>query len=46
MVNTWRRTAVVTGQIEEIDEAFEWLWYTIKNSIKDAWTFADDKETK
>ena len=38
-------TAVVTGQIEEIDEAFEWLWYTIKNSVKNAWTFADDVET-
>ena len=36
-------TAVVTGQIEEIDEAFEWLWYTIKNSVKNAWTFADEE---
>ena len=24
-------TAVVTGQIEEIDEMFEWLWYKIKD---------------
>ncbi|WP_332646688.1 anti-sigma factor [Lysinibacillus sp. 54212] len=23
-------TAVVSGQIEEIDEAFEWLWYEMK----------------
>ena len=23
-------TAVVTGQIEEIDEAFQWMWYKIK----------------
>lgn len=25
-------TAVVTGQIEEIDEAFEWLWYSMKHT--------------
>ncbi len=24
-------TAVVTGEIEEIDEVFEWLWYEIKS---------------
>jgi anti-sigma factor RsiW len=24
-------TSVVTGQIEEIDEAFEWLWFEIKD---------------
>ena len=24
----------VTGQIEEIDQAFEWLWYKIKNTGK------------
>ncbi|MER2108314.1 MAG: zf-HC2 domain-containing protein [Solibacillus sp.] len=24
-------TAVVTGQVEEIDEAFEWLWYKMKS---------------
>ena len=23
-------TAVVTGQIKEVDEAFEWLWYEMK----------------
>lgn len=23
-------TAVVTGQIEEVDQAFEWLWYEMK----------------
>ena len=32
-------TANVTGQIEEVDEAFEWLWYKIKSSAKSAWTF-------
>lgn len=29
-------TSVVTGQVEEIDEAFEWLWYEIKSAFKDA----------
>lgn len=38
-------SAVVSGNIEEIDEAFEWLWYTIKNSVKAAMTF-EEKETK
>ncbi|MFP3918254.1 zf-HC2 domain-containing protein [Lysinibacillus telephonicus] len=28
-------TAVVTGQIEEIDETFEWLWYEIKDLAND-----------
>lgn len=28
-------TAVVTGQIEEIDEVFGWLWYEIKSAVKD-----------
>lgn len=39
-------TAVVSGQIEEIDQAFEWLWYTIKNSVKNALTFAGDRDAK
>lgn len=29
-------SGVITGEIEEIDKAFEWLWYTIKNGVKDA----------
>ncbi|EIM08446.1 anti-sigma-W factor rsiW [Planococcus antarcticus DSM 14505] len=29
-------SGVITGEIEEIDKAFEWLWYTIKNGFKDA----------
>ena len=29
-------SGVITGEIEEIDQAFEWLWYTIKNGFKDA----------
>ena len=28
-------TAVVTGNIEEIDKAFDWLWYKIKKTVKD-----------
>ena len=27
-------TAVVTGQIKEIDQAFEWLWYKIKSTVQ------------
>lgn len=27
-------TAVVTGNIEEIDEVFDWLWYKIKTAFK------------
>ncbi|HWI48040.1 MAG TPA: anti-sigma factor [Rummeliibacillus sp.] len=37
-------TANVTGQIEEVDEAFEWLWYKIKSSVKSAWSFIDKNE--
>ncbi|MDN7243034.1 zf-HC2 domain-containing protein [Planococcus sp. N028] len=29
-------SGVITGEIEEIDKAFEWLWYTIKSSVKEA----------
>lgn len=29
-------SGVITGEVEEIDKAFEWLWYTIKNGFKDA----------
>jgi len=39
-------SAVVSGRIEEIDEVFEWLWYTIKNSVKTAMTFDEKEETK
>ena len=39
-------SAVVSGKIEEIDEVFEWLWYTIKNSVKSAVTFEDKQATK
>ena len=37
-------TANVTGQIEEVDEVFEWLWYKIKSSAKSAWSFIDKNE--
>lgn len=29
-------SGVITGEIEEIDQAFEWLWFTIKEGFKDA----------
>lgn len=29
-------SGVITGEIEEIDKAFEWLWYTIKSGVKEA----------
>lgn len=37
-------SGVITGEIEEIDQAFEWLWYTIKNGFKDAATIFDKNE--
>ena len=27
-------TAVVTGTVEEIDKAFDWLWYKIKGKLR------------
>ncbi|MEK4626756.1 MAG: zf-HC2 domain-containing protein [Solibacillus sp.] len=33
--NYMASTAVVTGQVEEIDEVFEWLWYNIKSGFND-----------
>lgn len=35
-------TAVVSGQIEEINEAFEWLWYTVKNGFSEVFTLGKD----
>ncbi|MBQ0137975.1 MAG: anti-sigma factor [Kurthia sp.] len=32
-------TANVTGQIEEVDETFEWIWYTIKDKAKKIFSF-------
>ncbi|AWE09041.1 anti-sigma factor [Lysinibacillus sp. 2017] len=33
--NYMASTAVVTGQVHEIDEAFGWLWYKIKKSFNE-----------
>ncbi|ATP42161.1 anti-sigma factor [Solibacillus sp. R5-41] len=33
--NYMASTAVVTGQVKEIDEAFGWLWYKIKKGFDD-----------
>lgn len=34
-------TAVVTGTSEEIDKAFDWLWYKIKKTVKDVFPSSD-----
>ncbi|MFD1031444.1 anti-sigma factor [Metaplanococcus flavidus] len=34
---------VITGEVEEIDQVFEWLWYTIKNAFKDAASIFSDE---
>lgn len=34
-------TAVVTGKSEEIDQAFDWLWYKIKSTVKDIFPSTD-----
>ncbi|MBD8014873.1 anti-sigma factor family protein [Planococcus wigleyi] len=39
-------SGVITGEIEEIDKAFEWLWYTIKNGFKDAAAIFDTDGTQ
>lgn len=39
-------SGVITGEIEEIDKAFEWLWYTIKNGFKDAAAIFDTNGTQ
>ncbi|PRO67160.1 zf-HC2 domain-containing protein [Alkalicoccus urumqiensis] len=33
-------TARISGEIEEIDESMEWLWYEIKDFMKDAFSFS------
>jgi anti-sigma factor RsiW len=33
--NYMASTAVVTGQVQEIDQAFEWLWYKIKKGFNE-----------
>ncbi|WP_298829790.1 anti-sigma factor [uncultured Planococcus sp.] len=39
-------SGVITGEIEEIDKAFEWLWYTIKNGFKDAAAIFDGDDSQ
>ncbi|WP_110112001.1 anti-sigma factor [Bacillus sp. CGMCC 1.16541] len=34
----------VTGDIQELNELFEWVWYKIKSNVKDAVNIADAKE--
>lgn len=35
----------VTGEIKEINAIFEWIWYYIKNTAKEAVNLFDDKES-
>lgn len=37
-------TAVVTGKSEEIDQVFDWLWYTIKSTVKDIFSTSKNDE--
>jgi len=32
-------SGVINGEVEEIDQVFEWLWYTIKGTFRDAVSF-------
>ncbi|TFD94304.1 anti-sigma factor [Jeotgalibacillus sp. R-1-5s-1] len=36
----------VTGEIEEIDQAFEWLWYSIKSAVKELGDFSRSSDTE
>ncbi|MBD7945496.1 anti-sigma factor [Psychrobacillus sp. FSL K6-2684] len=38
-------TANVTGKTEEINQVFDWLWYTIKDSAKDIASFFKNEKT-
>lgn len=37
-------TAVITGDSEEINEIFDWLWYKIKSTLKEVVPSSDQKE--
>jgi hypothetical protein len=37
-------TANVTGEIEEINQLFDWLWYKMKAGAKDVTSLFDRKE--
>lgn len=39
-------TANVTGEIEEINQVFDWLWYKMKAGAKDVTSFLNGKEGK
>lgn len=39
-------TANVTGEIEEINQVFDWLWYKMKAGAKEVASFLDGKEEK
>lgn len=39
-------TANVTGEIEEINQVFDWLWYKIKAGVKDVTMFFDSEHSK
>lgn len=34
----------VTGKVEELDQLFEWVWYTFKSNVKNALNISADKE--
>ncbi|WP_010290800.1 zf-HC2 domain-containing protein [Kurthia massiliensis] len=36
-------TANVTGHVEEIDETFEWLWFTMKNGFKNMFSLGKEQ---
>lgn len=36
-------TANVTGQVEQVDETFEWLWYKMKDSFKKLFSMGNNK---
>lgn len=37
-------TAVITGTSDEIDQAFDWLWYKIKQTVKDVFNISDSEQ--
>lgn len=37
-------TAVITGTSEEVDQAFDWLWYKIKKTVKDVFNTSEKEE--
>ena len=39
-------TANVTGKTEEINKAFDWLWYTIKDTAKEITSFFKSNKTE